>query len=390
MNDMEKALENEAPQVDLGINSAPISLSSIASRMSISALCETEDPLISMSAIASQMRFGGVYADSSLRESRKTPEPAAVSELSESPLTSTAPSTPTVKSDTVACHDEDEEAPRSLKRKRQPVKIFSTPSSSTRTTPAHSPDSVVPPSGSSDVSRKIRSLRIESPIADESPGRPRLRSEARKLKREAGQTEDNTRSMQAELSSLRTQVDHEKRENAKLKAQATKDKDGLKSLRAELKALRSEFASERCESSELKGQVVALRADLDLLRSEVQGDSTGDASIIPETRRDVDKILLMNDMLRRVIQGERINTQEMRSKLNSVREKVGPLMAKVDDIQEAVNELRANLTTHDAPIELIMDFVRNFHQWWVGRYHARLEARGQAGNDSAPAPAAGV
>lgn len=202
------------------------------------------------------------------------------------------------------------------------------------------------------------------------------------MKKEADQTEENARSMQAELSSLRTQLDHEKRENTKLKAQATKDKDGLKALRAELNALRSEFASESCESSELKDQVVAMRADLDLLRSEVQGDSVGDASITPETRRDVEKVLLMNDMLRRVIQGERVNSQEMRSKLNSLREKVGPLLAKVDDLQDTLNEMRAQLSSHDAPIELIMDFVRNFHQWWVDRYNARHGVSGQAENAS--------
>jgi hypothetical protein len=89
----------------------------------------------------------------------------------------------------------------------------------------------------------------------------------------------------------------------------------------------------------------------------------------------------MNDMLRRVLQGERIHNREMTGKLNSVREKVGPLMAKVDSLEDTINEMKAHLCAHDAPIELTMDFVRNFHQWWVDRYNARRGNGGSAEND---------
>lgn len=163
------APENEVrPQSNQTTNAPPLTLSSIAARMSISALCVTEDPLTSMAAIASQMRLGAAIEESTQRDSRGTPEPVAVWEKPESPLTSAAPRTPTIKSESVSSRDE-EEPPRSLKRKRQPVNILATPTSSARTTPAHSPNSVVSPSGSSDVSRKIRSLKyatseLETPM----------------------------------------------------------------------------------------------------------------------------------------------------------------------------------------------------------------------------------
>ncbi|CEJ61122.1 hypothetical protein PMG11_09664 [Penicillium brasilianum] len=385
MSQKKNALENEAgSQANQATDAAPLSLSSmlssIASRMSVRALCGTEDPMTSMSAIASQMRLGLVNVGSTRHDTCKTPEPVAVCEPPESPLTSAAPSTPTLKSESVSSRD-GEEAPRSLKRKRQPAKILATPTSSTRTTPAHSPNEMVTTPGSSYVSRRISTLKLGSPVAEQSPCRPRLRSEARKLKKEVEKTNASPRSSQADVSSLRTQLDREKRDNDKIKVHTTSDKDELKAVRAELNALQSELESQRCERSALEEEVAAMRAELNVFRSEVQGDSTNDATITPETRTDVDRIILMNDMLRRVIHGERIHNREMTSKLNSVREKVGPLLAKVDNLADIVNEMRAHLSAHDAPIELTMDFVRNFHQWWVNRYNARRGDGGSAEND---------
>lgn len=194
-------------------------------------------------------------------------------------------------------------------------------------------------------------------------------------------TNASPRSLPADVSSLRTQLDREKRDKVKVKVHATSDKDELKAVRAELNALQSELESQRCDRHALEEEVAAMRAELNVFRSVVQGDSTNDATITPETRTDVDRIILMNDMLRRVIRGERIHNREMTSKLNSVREKVGPLLAKVDNLADIVNKMRAHLSAHDAPIELTMDFVRNFHQWWVDRYNARRGDGGSAEND---------
>jgi hypothetical protein len=158
MSQMKHALDNEVrPQANQATDAAPLSLSRIASRMSVRALCGTEDPIISMSAIASQMRLGILNVGSTQHDSRKTPEPVAFWEPPESPLTSAAPSTPTLKSESISSRDQ-EEAPRSLKRKRQPAKILATPTSSTRTTPAHSPNEAVTTPGSSCVSGRISTL----------------------------------------------------------------------------------------------------------------------------------------------------------------------------------------------------------------------------------------
>lgn len=141
-----------------------ISMSTIASRMRVSAVCENHDPLVSLEAIASQMRQGAIYDGTSRGASRATPQPAVAAwehpesrSLSENSSLSEPPSTIT-SSGRSSPQDEDE-TPRSRKRKRQPPKLPTTPSSSTRTTPAHSPSTVATSPRSHNVARKIQSLR---------------------------------------------------------------------------------------------------------------------------------------------------------------------------------------------------------------------------------------
>jgi hypothetical protein len=161
---MRDTLESEGrPQATSASQSTGPSLSSVISRMSVSALCQNNNPLVSLEAIASQMRLGGVYEETYNRTSRTTPQPDTAWEQPESPSFSEssslpeAPTTPT-KSGSVSPREEDD-IPRSLKRKRQPPKLPTTPTSSTRSTPAHSPSTVVTTPGSPDAARKIRSLR---------------------------------------------------------------------------------------------------------------------------------------------------------------------------------------------------------------------------------------
>lgn len=212
-----------------------------------------------------------------------------------------------------------------------------------------------------------------------------MRSEARKLNAANGKVHDDSRALKAELNSMRAQLEKEKRDDLKLKTDASKGKDGMSALRAEINALRSELEREKHDNSELRDQLVSLRADLDLMRYDFEGGVGGDKSITPETRRDLEKILNMNDMLRRVIQGERIHREEMHGKLHSLRSKVGPLMAKVDTLQGTVDQIQAHFSVHDAPIELIMDFVGNFYQWWEKRYNARNGVNGSEDNDGTQA-----
>lgn len=191
--------------------------------------------------------------------------------------------------------------------------------------------------------------------------------------------------LQSNLATLRAQLANEKREKAKLKAQAAKDKDNIDDLRAGLKALRSEFDSEKLENSKMKQELATFQADLERLQYKFGGELGGDNSVNPETREGLAQIVNMNEMLRRVIQGERVYRDEMYGKLHSLRKKVGPLLAKVDGLDQTVEEIKVHLGAHDAPIELIMDFVRNFHQWWVDRYNARHQG-GSTEPTDAPQP----
>lgn len=141
-----------------------ISMSTIASRMRVSAVCENHDPLVSLEAIASQMRQGAVYNGTSRGASRATLQPAAAAweqpesqSLSDSSSISEPPTT--ITSSGRSSPQDEVETLRSRKRKRQPPKIPTTPSSSTRTTPAHSPSTVATSPRSRHVARKIQSLR---------------------------------------------------------------------------------------------------------------------------------------------------------------------------------------------------------------------------------------
>ena len=196
----------------------------------------------------------------------------------------------------------------------------------------------------------------------------------------AGQSNNDSRSLQDELAALRADLENEKLANSKLMAQATKDRRMLENLRTEFNTLRSKYARETGSHAEVKEELVALRADVELLRCEFEGELSGESNVSPETHGKLDKVIHMNEMLRRVLQGERIYNDEMHGKLHSLRKKVGPLLAKVDALQGAVGEMGAHFRAHDAPIELIMDFVRNFHQWWVDRYNARQEGGGSGEN----------
>ncbi|GLI79984.1 hypothetical protein PoHVEF18_008332 [Penicillium ochrochloron] len=373
-----------------------VSMSAIASQMRISAVCENNNPLVSLEAIAAQMRQGAIYKGTSHGACRDTPQPAAaweepesqsLSEASsptEASSLSEAPTTPTI-SGRVSPEEEDD-TPRSLKRKRQPPKIPSIPSTSLRGTPAHSPSTVAITPGSPDVARKIGSLRLDSPspIKDEaleSPNRPRLRSEAKKLKTDANIAKNSSQALQRNLAVVRAQLENEKRQNAKLKAKAGKDKEDIDDLRAGLKTLRSEFESEKLQNANTKKQLVEISAKVDLLQHGFKGVSGGDNRINPETREGIAQILHMNEVLRRVLQGERVYRNEMFGKFHALRQKVGPLLAKVGGLEQTVEEMKAHFGAHDAPIELIMDFVRNFHQWWVDRYNARHEGNGTEPND---------
>lgn len=213
------------------------------------------------------------------------------------------------------------------------------------------------------------------------PSRPRLRSEAKRLIAEAGQSNNDSRSLQDELTALRADLENEKLANSKLMAQAAKDRRILKNLRAEFNTLRSEYASERYCNAEAEEELIALRAEIEPPRCEFEGELSGEGNASLESHGKLDKVIHMNEILRRVLQGERIYNREMHSKLHSLRKKVGPLLAKVDALQGAVDEMGAHFSAHDAPIELIMDFVRNFHQWWVGRYNARQEGGGSGQNN---------
>ncbi|KAJ5896931.1 uncharacterized protein N7473_006330 [Penicillium subrubescens] len=359
-------------------------MSTIASQMRISVVCENQNPLVSLEAIASQMRRGRVYEESGQGPSSVTPQPVTAWEQPEFPqlsesssVLSEAPTTSTLSGR--VSPEEEGEIPRSLKRKRQPARLPATPSSSTRTTPAHSPSTVATSPGSPDVARKIRFLRLDSPspIKDEaleSPSRPRLRSEAKKLKTEMDTAKASSQALQHDLATVRARLEKEKRENAKLKAKAGKDKDDIEELRAGLKTLRSEFESEKLEKADMEKQLVDLWAKVEPLQHGFGGESDGgNTNINPETREEMAQIVHMNEVLRRVLQGERGYRNEMYGKLHSLREKVGPLLAKVDELQETIDVMKAHFSAHDAPIELIMDFVRNFHQWWVDRYNARRE-----------------
>jgi chromosome segregation ATPase len=208
-----------------------------------------------------------------------------------------------------------------------------------------------------------------------------LRSEVKKLKAESDNAKASSQDLQRDLATVCAQLANEKRANAKLKGQASRGKDGIDELRTELNKLRSEFETEKLESSKLKKELDDLRAGLKLIGGEFEAGSGVDTSVNPETREDLAQIVNMNEMLRRVIQGDRVYRDEMYGKIHSLRKKVGPLLAKVDELQETVDVIKAHFSAHDAPIELIMDFVRNFHQWWVDRYNARHEGDGNERTD---------
>lgn len=152
------------PQLNPTSQSTNASETRIASRMSVTAICGNQNPLVSLEAIASQMRLERVHEDTTREGFQVIPPPGTTWEQPESPSLSElssslseAPTTPTICGR--VSPDEEDGTPRSLKRKRQFPKIPTTPTSSARTTPAHSPSTVATSPGSPDVARKIRSLR---------------------------------------------------------------------------------------------------------------------------------------------------------------------------------------------------------------------------------------
>ncbi|KAF3392565.1 hypothetical protein F1880_008737 [Penicillium rolfsii] len=369
------------PQTNSASQSTDSSEASIASRMSVSAICSNQNPLVSLEAIASQMRLGQTYEEPSRGSPQVKPQPATAWEQPEltplsdssSSLSETSPHLPIGE---LTSPQNEEETPRPLKRKRQPPKVPTTPASSARTTPAHSPSTVATSPGFRGVARKLGYLRLDSPSPtkdeNQAPIRlPRLRSENQKLKAGRDPAKASSHAEKSDLATVRAELANEKRVNTKLKAQAGKHQDDINRLRSELEALHSMFESEKLEKSTVKDELVDLRADLEVLRYQSGAGLGGDTSINPETTEGVAQIVHMNELLRRVLQGERVYRNEMYGKLQSVRKKVGPLLAKVDELQGTVEEMKVHLGAHDAPIELIMDFVRNFHQWWVDRYNAR-------------------
>ncbi|KAJ5151232.1 uncharacterized protein N7482_010484 [Penicillium canariense] len=226
-------------------------------------------------------------------------QPTAAREQVDSSRVAGLPITPP-KSQVVDYMD-DEEPPRSLKRKRKPSTMFLPPR-----TPESSPRSAGTPS-SEKAYRKVQSLSLNGPITDAHLTKrslPRLRSEARK-------------------------------------AGAESENDIIATLRHDLDALRSDFESERRAHAEL--------------------------------RSSLEEMTHMNDTLRMVIRGDRIYSTEMYTKLQSLRKKLGPLLAKVDTLQEAIGAVKTQFGNHDAPVELIMDFTKNFYQWWIGRLEKRRE-----------------
>jgi outer membrane murein-binding lipoprotein Lpp len=195
----------------------------------------------------------------------------------------------------------------------------------------------------------------------------------KKLKNNADTVKTSSQALQRDLTTVRAELEIAKRQNARLKAKAGKDKNEIEELRAGLKTLGSEFESEKLQNANTKKQLVEILAKVDLPQHGFKEESGGDNSINPDTREEIAQIVHMNEVLRRVLQGERVYRDEMYGKLHSLRQKVGPLLAKVDGLEQTVEEMKAHFSAHDAPIELIMDFVRNFHQWWTDRYNARQD-----------------
>lgn len=157
MAKMKEALESEGrsqPSVASHVSVPP--LSSIASRMRVSAVCESGTPIVRISKTTSQTCLG---TSSQVNQQQTTRQSAASLEQSESSSMEDAPTTPT-KSRSVSPQDEDgDDAPRSLKRKRQSPRILATPTNSAPSTPNHSQSSRSTTPDSLDVSRKTRSMR---------------------------------------------------------------------------------------------------------------------------------------------------------------------------------------------------------------------------------------
>ena len=157
MAKMKEALESEGQsQPSVASHVAVPTPSSIASRMRVSAVCESDTPIVRISKTTSQTCLG---TSNQVNQRRTTHQAAASREPSVSASMEDAPTTPT-KSRSVSPRDEDgDEAPRSLKRKRQSPRILATPTNSARSTPNHSQVSGSTTPDSTDVSRKNRSMR---------------------------------------------------------------------------------------------------------------------------------------------------------------------------------------------------------------------------------------
>lgn len=130
--------------------------SNIASRMRVSAVCESDTRIVRTFKTISKKSLG---ISSQVNQRRTTRQLAASLEKPESSSTKDVPTTPT-NSRSVSPRDEDEdEPPRSLKRKRQSSRILATPTNSAPSTPNHLQVSGSTTPDSTDVSRKNRSMR---------------------------------------------------------------------------------------------------------------------------------------------------------------------------------------------------------------------------------------
>lgn len=207
------------------------------------------------------------------------------------------------------------------------------------------------------------------------------------MKNESNESQD-VHFLLAELAALRTDLEIEKKVTNRLKNQAINNNDEIACLRIEFDALRSQL-TEKSQNNSIRpfeDELLSLRADLEILRCEssagtTEATSPSEHEMNADDRAKIEEVIHMNELLRRVLQGERIYAEQMHTKLHSLRKKVGPLLAKVDTMQGNLDEIKALFLAHDAPIELIMDFVRMFHGWWVDRYNSRQAGRNDQTGD---------
>ncbi|KAF7718946.1 Uncharacterized protein PECH_006287 [Penicillium ucsense] len=285
--------------------------------------------------------------------------------------------------------EEEVETPRCLKRKRaESPSVVITPLTWSPSTPVMNlksnwtKNSTVSPIEAG----KCRTW-LDSPVSDD-----QLTCFPSKIKRIKGSpdlqdTSDckntDTQFLVAELAALRADLFSERKVLHEIKRQAARDNSDIVSLRADFESLRSQLTAEeesKVHFSSFQDELLALRADLEVLRcgssNENSAPTSPDDAEKPITdQAKIDEIIHLNELLRRVLQGERIYTEQMHKKLHSLRKKVGPLLAKVDTLQGSLDEIKTQYGAHDAPIELIMDFVRMFHSWWVDRYNMRQGSR---------------